>query len=303
MSHRSALAGFAGAVSCMFLSGVTPAAERIVDLSHPFDAKTIYWPTAKPFQLEVVHHGKTEGGYWYEANQFCAAEHGGTHVDAPCHFAAGKLTVDAIPLDRLIGPAAVIDVRAACAADPDYRVRAQDILDDEKKNGPLPAGAIVLFWTDWSERWPDRKRYLGDDRPGKTTDLHFPGLSREAAEFLAKQRQVRAVGLDTASLDHGPSRDFIAHQILNGADIPGLENLDNLNLLPARGATVYPIPMKIGGGSGGPARVFAVLPAAGTGGGGGSWGGGGSGGAGSSGDGSSGNSGSGVSSPGAGVKP
>jgi len=246
-----------------------PAAGRIVDMSYPFDAKTIYWPNAKPFQLEVVHHGKTEAGYWYEANQFCAAEHGGTHIDAPCHFAAGKWTVDAIPLDRLIGPAAVVDLRAACAANPDYRVQVQDILDDEKKNGPMPAGVIVLFWTGWGERWPDRKRYMGDDTPGKTTDLHFPGISPEAAEFLAKQRDIRAVGLDTASLDYGPSTDFLAHQVLNGANIPGLENVANLQLLPARGATLYALPMKIGGGSGAPTRIFAVLPEAGRSGGGG----------------------------------
>ena len=246
-----------------------PAGGRIVDMSYPFDAKTIYWPNAKPFTLEVVHHGQTEGGYWYEANQFCAAEHGGTHIDAPCHFAAGKWTVDAIPLDRLIGPAAVIDVRAPCASNPDYRVQVQDILDNEKKNGPIPAGAIVLFWTGWGERWPDRKRYMGDDTPGKTTDLHFPGIGPEAAEFLAKQRDIRAVGLDTASLDYGPSVDFLAHQVLNGANIPGLENVANLQLLPARGATLYALPMKIGGGSGAPTRIFAVLPEAGRPGGGG----------------------------------
>ncbi len=238
----------------------TGRAQERVDLTYPFDAQTIYWPTATPFKLESVAHGPSAGGFWYEANQFCAAEHGGTHVDAPCHFAAGKQTLDAIPLERLIGPAAVIDVSAACAADSDYRVRVDDILDHEKRHGRLPAGSMVLFRTGWGERWPDRKRYLGDDRPGVTTDLHFPGLSAEAAAFLVQQRDVKAVGLDTASLDPGPSRDFIAHQILNGADIPGLENVANLEQLPPRGATLYAIPMKIRGGSGGPARIFAIVP-------------------------------------------
>ncbi len=235
------------------------ADPAVVDLTHPFDTQTIYWPTAQPFQLQPVAHGRSAGGFWYEANQFCAAEHGGTHVDAPCHFAEGRLTVDAIALDRLIGPAAVIDVRDACAADPDYRVQVRDIEANEARHGRLPDGAIVLFHTGWGERWPDRKRYLGDDRPGVTTALHFPGISEEAARFLV-QRSVRAVGLDTASLDHGPSRDFIAHQILNGADIPGLENVAHLERLPARGATVFAIPMPIRGGSGAPARIFAFLP-------------------------------------------
>jgi kynurenine formamidase len=233
---------------------------EIVDLTHPFDDETIYWPTSKRFELQVVSHGPTDAGFWYEANQFCAAEHGGTHIDAPCHFAEGRRTVDQIPLEQLIGPAAVIDVREACAQDADYRVRVSDIRRHEEVHGRLPDGAIVLFWTGWGERWPDVRRYLGDDRPGEATDLHFPGISREAATFLVQERRVDAVGLDTASLDHGPSKDFIAHQILNGANIPGLENVAHLDRLPPRGATVYAMPVKIGGGSGAPARVFATLP-------------------------------------------
>ncbi len=261
-SRRVVLAAARASLAVVAMSAPASLAADpvVIDLTHPFDAQTIYWPTAQPFQLQPVAHGRSAAGFWYEANQFCAAEHGGTHVDAPCHFAEGGLTVDAIALDRLIGPAALIDVRAACAADPDYRVQVRDIEADEARHGRLPDGAIVLFHTGWGQRWPDRKSYLGDDRPGITTALHFPGLSAEAARFLVQQRSVRAVGLDTASLDHGPSRDFIAHQILNGADIPGLENVAHLEGLPARGATVFAIPMSIRGGSGAPARIFAILP-------------------------------------------
>ncbi len=251
---------FLWVLSAVLLAGAPAAADQIVDLSHAFDDKTIYWPTAQRFELDVVAHGKTDSGFWYEANQFCAAEHGGTHIDAPCHFAEGRNTVDRIPLEQLIGPAAVIDVREACAQAADYRIQVRDITRHEELHGPLPRGAIVLFWTGWGERWPDPKRYLGDDRPGVTSDLHFPGISAEAARFLVNERDVDAVGLDTASLDHGPSTDFIAHQILNGANIPGLENVAHLDRLPPRGATVYAIPIKIGGGSGAPARIFAVLP-------------------------------------------
>jgi kynurenine formamidase len=242
----------------------TGARTLLIDLTHPFDESTVYWPTAKPFKLQSVHHGETPGGWWYEANDFSAAEHGGTHVDAPCHFAAGKSTVDAIPPSRLVGPAAVIDVRAQCARDADYRVTVDDILAHEKRYGRLPDSCIVLAFTGWGARWPDRKRYLGDDRPGETSSLHFPGYSQAAAEFLVRERLVDAVGIDTASIDHGPSRDFIAHRVFGAADIPGLENVAALDKLPPRGATVWALPMKIRGGSGGPARIVASIPEGGT---------------------------------------
>lgn len=259
---------FAPLAVAMLVAGAaaeTGRQTRILDLTHPFDSKTLYWPTSKPFALESLHKGDTPGGYWYEANQFCAAEHGGTHVDAPCHFAAGGATVDAIPLARLTGPAAVLDVRRACNADADYRVQVQDILDHEKRYGPLPDSCIVLALTGWGARWPDRKRTFGDDRPGETSNLHFPGFSAEAARFLVAERRVDAVGLDTPSLDHGPSRDFIAHRIFAAAGIPGLENVAALDQVPPRGATVMAMPMKIAGGSGAPARILAFVPEGGQG--------------------------------------
>ena len=243
-------------------AGVADAAETVIDLTYPFDEHTIYWPTARSFTLERVAHGPSPQGFWYEANNFCAAEHGGTHIDAPCHFGKGRTTVDSIPLERLMGPVAVVDVHEACAKDPDYRVSVQDLRAHESSYGRIPDGTIVLVFTGWGARWPDRKRYLGDDRPGEVSNLHFPGFSREAAEFLVHERHVHAVGLDTPSLDHGPSRDFIAHQIFNGADVPGLENVASLDKLPPRGATLYALPMKIRGGSGAPARIFAVVPQA-----------------------------------------
>ena len=165
-----------------------------------------------------------------------------------------------LPLSRLIGPAVVIDVVAACAQNPDYRVRVDDLTAWERQHGRIPDGAIVLVRTGWGKYWPDKKRYLGSDTPGDTAHLHFPGLSREAAEFLATQRRIDGVGIDTASLDHGPSQDFIAHQILNGANIYGLENAANLERLPAVGATLIALPMKIKGGTGGPVRIIAIQP-------------------------------------------
>ncbi|MFN0087503.1 MAG: cyclase family protein [Blastocatellia bacterium] len=233
---------------------------KLIDLTYSFDDKTIYWPTAKPFQWEREAWGPSKGGYWYAAARYQASEHGGTHLDAPIHFGEGRSAADEIPLSRLIGPAVVIGIAAACARDADYRLQAGDLTEWESRNGRIPENAILLVHTGWGKFWPDKKQYLGTDAPGDTANLHFPGVSREAAEFLAKERKIDGIGIDTASIDHGPSRDFIAHQILNGANIYGLENLANLDRLPARGATVISLPMKIKGGTGGPVRIIALLP-------------------------------------------
>jgi kynurenine formamidase len=233
---------------------------KVIDLTYSFDETTIYWPTANPFRWEKEAWGKSAGGYWYTAARYAASEHGGTHLDSPIHFGEGKAATDEIPLSRLIGPAVVIDVTQACVNNPDYRVRVEDLTGWEKRHGRIPDGAIVLIRTGWGKFWPDKKRYLGSDTPGDATNLHFPGLSREAAEFLAGQRKIDGIGIDTASIDYGQSRDFIAHQILNGANIYGLENVANLERVPDTGATLLALPMKIKGGTGGPVRIIAILP-------------------------------------------
>ena len=234
--------------------------KKLIDMTYPFAADTLYWPTAKPFQLETVNEGRTPQGYWYSSYNYSASEHGGTHLDAPFHFAEGKWTTEQIPLANLIGPGVVIDVRSKAEADRDYLLRVDDIRAWEKKHPRIPKGAIVLMYTGWGRYWGDRKRYFGADEPGNVTDLHFPGFSKEAAEFLIKERAVKAVGLDTPSIDHGPSQDFIAHQTLCGANIPIFENVAALDRLPAVGATIFALPMKIKGGSGGPLRIFALIP-------------------------------------------
>jgi kynurenine formamidase len=233
--------------------------ERLVDLTHGFDQDTIYWPTARSFELTRSAWGPDEEGRWYAAAEFCAAEHGGTHLDAPQHFAAEGRSVADIPLADLIGPARVIQVERKCLADRDYLVSVEDIASHEASEGRIAPGSVVLIRTAWSRSWPDRRRYLGTDEPGDTANLHFPGLSAEAARMLA-DRRVALVGIDTASLDHGPSRDFAAHRVLAEAGIAGLENLTGLERLPTRGATVLALPMKIVGGTGAPTRVVALLP-------------------------------------------
>jgi kynurenine formamidase len=241
-------------------SRVVIDASKVIDLTYNFDASTIYWPTAKSFDWQKESWGISPGGYWYAAARYAASEHGGTHIDSPIHFGKDKATTDEIPLSRLIGPAAVIDISAACAQDSDYRLNVADITSWEKRYGPIPDGAIVLVHTGWGKLWPDKKRYLGSDAPGDTAHLHFPGISREAAEFLVTKRKINGVGIDTASMDYGPSKDFIAHQIINGANIYGLENVANLGQVPRSGATVIALPMKIKGGTGAPTRIIAILP-------------------------------------------
>jgi kynurenine formamidase len=237
------------------------ATARVVDLSHAYDERTLYWPTApSSFELKRLHHGPTPAGFFYAANSFCTPEHGGTHLDAPIHFFEGRRTVDQVPLEQLIGEAVVVDVSAQAAADADYRLSRADLDAWEKKHGTIPREAIVLLRTGWSARWPDRRRYLGDDTPGDASKLHFPSYGRDAAQWLVQTRQVAALGVDTASIDHGPAADFVVHQVAAAANVVGLENLTGLDRLPPRGAWVIALPMKIGGGSGAPLRVIALLP-------------------------------------------
>jgi kynurenine formamidase len=233
--------------------------SNVVDLTHTFDEKTIHWPTAKPFEWHKDAWGKAPGGYWYASGSFAASEHLGTHIDSPVHFAEGQTTTEAIALRQLIGPAVVIDVVKQCTANRDYLLTRDDIAAWEKAHGRIPAGAIVVVRTGWSARWPDRARYMGTAVEGDVKNLHFPGISPEAAKLLV-ERRVDGVGIDTASLDHGPSTDFLAHRALNGAGIYGLENLAGLDRLPAAGATIVALPMKIRNGTGGPVRVIAILP-------------------------------------------
>ncbi|MDZ7266516.1 MAG: cyclase family protein [candidate division KSB1 bacterium] len=236
-------------------------AGHLIDLTHPFSAETIYWPTAKSFTLEKVAEGMTAAGYYYAANNFSAAEHGGTHLDSPIHFAEGKHTTDEIPLERLVGPAVVVDVSTAAAADRDYQIQIADFEAWEKQHGRLPAQAIVLLRTGYGKYWPDREKYLGtaETGPQAVAGLHFPGLHPQAAAWLV-QRGVKAVGIDTPSIDYGQSTLFESHQTLFRENIPAFENVAQLEQLPAVGATVIALPMKIKGGSGGPLRIIAIVP-------------------------------------------
>ncbi len=248
-------------IALLAAAAATPAIDetKLVDLTHAFDDKAIYWPTAKPFTWEKESWGRNAQGDWYTAGRYSASEHGGTHLDAPIHFGEGKQTIDQIPVDKLIGPAVVIDVSEAVAKNRDYSLAPSDITAWEAKHGRIPAGSIVLVRTGWDKHWGDKLAYLGTDKPGDTANLHFPGISKEAAVLLG-ERKVDAIGLDTPSLDHGPSKDFAAHRAFAAAEIYGLENVANLERLPPTGATLIALPMKIKGGTGGPTRIIAIVP-------------------------------------------
>ncbi len=233
-----------------------------VDLTYAFDAQTIYWPTADGFSLEVVAAGMTPQGYYYAANNIRTSEHGGTHLDAPLHFAEGRHATDQIPLAQLVGPAVVVDVTGKTAADRDYRITAADLQAFETAHGRIPDGAIVLFRTGWGAKWPDRAAYLGTAGRGAAAvaELRFPGIDTTAARWLVRERRIDAVGIDTPSIDYGQSSTFDTHRILYAVDIPAFENVANLDRMPETGGYVVALPMKIAGGSGGPLRIVGVVP-------------------------------------------
>jgi len=232
---------------------------KLVDLSHAYDDKTIFWPTAPPFAWKKDAWGMSPGGYWYASATFTTSEHGGTHIDSPIHFGQGRWTTAQIPIERLIAPAVVIDITSPCMNNRDYLLQTDDIAVWEKRNGAIASGEIVLIRTGWSRFWPDRKAYMGSDKDGDVAGLRFPGIGSEAAKLLVA-RKPAGVGIDTASIDRGQSKDFQAHRALNGANIFALENVTNLDRLPEIGATLIALPVKIQNGTGGPVRIVAVLP-------------------------------------------
>ena len=234
----------------------------LVDLSHAYDEQTVFWPTAEGFKLEKVADGQTPDGYYYAANNFSTAEHGGTHLDAPVHFAAGRHTADQIPLEQLIGAAVLIDVTDKCAADRDYQITVADFQRWEAEHGELPRDVILLLRTGFGRFWPDRERYMGtaERGAGAVAKLHFPGLHPDAARWLTANRSIKAVGLDTPSIDFGQSKLFESHRVLFDKNVPAFENLANLDRLPPTDLHVVALPMKIKNGSGGPLRAVAIVP-------------------------------------------
>jgi len=226
--------------------------SRVIDLGHALAASDPSWDGTPAFSRTVEETFATSG---YTAGRFASEEHFGTHVDAPAHFAADGLTIDRLPADRLVRPGVCIDVQSQVRGNEDYRVTIADIDAFEKLHGQIAEGTTVLIATGWDARWPDAARYMNTRNGVK----HFPGLSVEAATRLAHDRKVAAIGIDTPSIDYGPSEQFEAHRVTMAAGLYHIENAAGLTSLPATGFTVIVAPIKIKDGSGGPARVFALV--------------------------------------------
>ncbi|MDC0956630.1 cyclase family protein [Flavobacteriaceae bacterium] len=236
--------------------------DKLIDLSHAYSDETVYWVTAKEFELDTIFKGETDKGFYYCANNFSTAEHGGTHIDAPIHFAEKGQTVDEIPLEKIIGPAIKIDVSSKTHNNPDYLIKIDDLLEWENSERiKIPNGSIILLETGFSKYYPDKIKYMGTDERGEDAvkKLHFPGLSKKAAKWLVEQRDINAIGIDTPSIDYGQSEYFESHVILLSQNIPVFENLTNLNQLPSIRFEIIALPMKIKEGSGAPLRIVAII--------------------------------------------
>lgn len=227
---------------------------KIVDLTWTLDDMNPYWPAKdyEPFRLKTLATIEKNGVL---SKAFFTPEHLGTHLDAPNHFEKNQKAVDQISPADFFAPGVVIDVTARAESDPDYRLTPGDVLAWEREHGPVPDHAVVFLHTGWGRHWQNYPRYKNQDAIGQ---MHFPGFSEEAARLLVKERHAKGLGIDTLSMDYGPSKDFIVHHIVNGAGRYGLENVARLDQLPATGFYVFVAPVKVKTGSGGPARIFAA---------------------------------------------
>ena len=231
------------------------AFRTIIDLTHNLNDHSPNWEgtVESPYQAKELGNLEKDG---YYSRTFATQEHYGTHVDAPAHFAAGTWTIDQIPAERLVRPLVVMDVRKQVKNNPDYEVTVEDIAAWEEAHGMIPAAAVVMAYTGWDERWNSQKHFRNEQADRLP---HHPGFSLEAAKFLVKTREVVGLGIDTMSVDIGATESYPVHVFTSRESIYLLENVANLALVPPAGATVVVAPIKLENGSGGPARVLALV--------------------------------------------
>jgi kynurenine formamidase len=237
------------------IEGIASGKTDIVDLGHALNSKNPYWPGPgyEPFKFEIL---ATIDKDHVLSGRMTLAEHTGTHLDAPNHFVAGQISVDKIPLKQLFGPAVVLDVRKQAAGNPDYQLTPADLMGYETSHGRIPDNAVVFMYAGWDERWDDYEKYKNADAKKL---LHFPGFSPDAVKLLVDERNIAGIGIDTLSVDYGMSTDFMVHHISHGKGKYHLENVANLGSIPAAGAFVIVAPIKVENGTGGPARILALV--------------------------------------------
>jgi len=269
--HAAASATAAGAAArtlAELAGGIAGGSIRVVDLTVPLEpaTPTIQLPPpfapSKSFTLEEISRYDERGPAWYWNNIACG-EHTGTHFDAPIHWVTGKDYADnathSIPVERFIAPACVLDAVREAQADPDFLLTQAFIEQWEARHGRIPRGAWVLIRTDWSRR-PGAREFLNMAADG----AHTPGLHPQCVPFLARERDILGVGVETVGTDAGQAATFQpmfpCHSIMHGSNKLGLASLTNLDQLPPTGAIVIAPPLKIVNGSGSPLRVLALVP-------------------------------------------
>jgi kynurenine formamidase len=255
MSRRGFVAGVASGVASAATFATHAQASRnfttVVDLTHTL---TPAFPTffgIAGITLDRRYTLKKDGanvGWWH------VLEHAGTHVDAPFHYSDAGATADKIAPEQLVVPLAVVDVADKATRNADYQLSRQDLADWEEKHGPLPDNCCVAMNSGWAQHVTDA-RYAGK----ASGTMHFPGIDVQAAQWLIRERRVAGLAVDTLSLDHGPSRDFRTHQLWLPSGRWGIENVANLDKVPAAGATIVVGLPKVKDASGGPARIFALV--------------------------------------------
>jgi len=255
-AHAQDSSASADSVQTLTLGQLAAGDVQLLDLTYALNDKSPFWPgdDYQPFELRTIATIEKNG---VSSKSFSMPEHFGTHIDAPCHFEQGQRTLDQIASDDLFAPGVVVDISVIAESDADYRLTVADLTTWEQLHGQIPRRAIVLLHTGWSRFWTSNVRYRNQDAQGK---MHFPGFSAEAASWLIKEREIRGIGIDTLSIDYGPSKDFIVHHLINGAGRYGLENVAQLDKLPTRNFFLIVAPIKISAGTGGPTRLFAIQP-------------------------------------------
>ncbi|ADE15001.1 cyclase family protein [Nitrosococcus halophilus Nc 4] len=239
--------------SLVQLNPIQITVKRIIDLTHPIYEGMPYWPKGAPFHMIQRADYAREG---YQFYRYEMDENTGTHIDAPAHFSLGKRSIDEIPCDQLLVPTVVMDIKEKVREDRDYRLSIFDVYAWEERYGQIPPQSLAILNTGWCKYFSEPDRYLSRDEKGI---MHFPGFSRDSAELLV-QREVAGIGIDTPSVDYGASVDFPVHRVMLGANRYQIENLANLDTLPATGACVFVGVLKVRNGVEAPARILALVP-------------------------------------------